>query len=178
MTRYSLHVNRVLPSLCERFPILDVFWMQIPPRHFCVFGCRNAIVACYCVLWYHIPLSYFRCRFLPEQMLSGEIDEKKRCWIILWPVLRSRDILNCYEITTINMYFCTSDGELKFCNNRLTVKLIYMYTYYCSWVNLFQKSSRNVKQSVNFIINKNWHTLTKVHKHHITNIIKQILSFI
>lgn len=65
--------------------------------------------------------------FLPEQMLSGEIDEKKRCWIILWPVLRSRDILNCYEITTINMYFCTSDGELKFCNNRLTVKLIYMY---------------------------------------------------
>lgn len=118
-------------AICKhngRFTWQDIACMlQIPPRHFCVFGCRNAIVARYCVLWYHIPLSYFRCRFLPEQMLSGEIDEKKRCWIILWPVLRSRDILNCYEITTINMYFCTSDGELKFCNNRLTVKLIYMY---------------------------------------------------
>lgn len=60
-------------------------------------------------------------------MLLGEIDEKERCWIILWLVLRLCDILNCYEIIIINMYFCMLDGELKFCNNRLIVKLIYMY---------------------------------------------------
>lgn len=60
-------------------------------------------------------------------MLLGEIDEKKRCWIILWLVLRLCDILNCYEIIIIYMNFCMLDGELKFCNNRLIVKLIYMY---------------------------------------------------
>lgn len=51
-----------------------------------------------------------------EKMLNYFMISVKVMWYI-----------NCYEIIIINMYFCMLDGELKFCNNRLIVKLIYMY---------------------------------------------------